>query len=54
VVSVVLNSDVEAKAEAPEAEAPEEVVFWWKRKWKHLKIYLFRFHSFSKLLFEFW
>jgi hypothetical protein len=39
--------DVEAEAETPEA-----VVFWWKRK--RLKIFRIRFHSISKLLFEFW
>jgi beta-xylosidase len=45
----IVCSDVEAEAEAPEA-----VVFWWKRKQKHLKICRFHFHSVSKLLFEFW
>jgi hypothetical protein len=35
-----------------EAEAPEAVAFWWKRK--HLKICRFRFQSFSKLVFKFW
>jgi hypothetical protein len=33
-----------------EVEAPE--AFWWKRKWKRLKMR--RFHSVSKLLFKFW
>jgi hypothetical protein len=45
-----LGSDVEAEAEA---ESPEAVVFWWKQKWKHLKICCFHFHSFLMLLFEF-
>jgi hypothetical protein len=45
------TSDAEAEVET-EAEAPEEVGFWWKRK--RLKICRFRFHSVSKLLFEFW
>ena len=45
---LISSSDVEAEAEAPEA-----VAFWWKRKQKHLKICHFRFHSISKLLFEF-
>jgi hypothetical protein len=44
---------VEAEAEA-EAEAPEAVVFLWKQKLKRLEICRFRFHSVSKLLFEFW
>jgi hypothetical protein len=35
-----------------EAEAPEAVAFWWKRK--RLKICSFRFYSVSKLLFKFW
>jgi hypothetical protein len=35
-----------------EAEAPEAVVFWWKRK--RLKICCFRFRSVSKLVYEFW
>jgi hypothetical protein len=36
-----------------EVEAPEAVKFWWKQKQKRLKICRFRFHSVSKLLFEF-
>jgi hypothetical protein len=48
----ICSSDVEAEAAAPEAEAPEVAVFWWKRK--RLKICRFRFHFVSKLLFEFW
>jgi hypothetical protein len=35
-----------------EAEAPEAVVFWWKRKQKRLKI--FRFRSVSNLVYKFW
>jgi hypothetical protein len=35
-----------------DAEAPEAVQFWWKRK--RLKIFRFRVQSVSKLLFEFW
>jgi hypothetical protein len=50
----VTTSDVEAEVEAPEAEAPEAVALWWKQKWKHLKIFHFRFRSVSKLLFKFW
>jgi hypothetical protein len=43
---------VEAEAQAQaEAVVPEAVIFWWKRK--RLKICRFRFHSVSKLLFEF-
>jgi hypothetical protein len=45
---LINSSDVEAEVEAPEA-----VVFWWKRKQKRLKICRFRFHSVSKL-FKFW
>jgi hypothetical protein len=41
------SSDVEAEAEVPEA-----VDLWWKRK--RLKICHFRFRSVSKLLFKFW
>jgi hypothetical protein len=40
-----MSSDVKAEAE-------EAIEFWWKRK--PLKICRFRFHSVSKLLFEFW
>jgi hypothetical protein len=39
----VLTSDVEA-------EAPEAIVFWWKRK--RLKICRFRFHSVFKVAFR--
>jgi hypothetical protein len=46
------SMDAEAEAEAP--EALEAVAFWWKRKWKRLTIFCFRFHSVLKLLFEFW
>jgi hypothetical protein len=42
---IVKPSDVEA-------EAPEAGVFWWKRKRR--KMCCYRFHSVSKLLFEFW
>jgi hypothetical protein len=41
------TSDAEAEAEVPEA-----VDLWWKRK--RLKIFRFRFRSVSKLLFKFW
>jgi hypothetical protein len=41
---LISSSDMEAEAEVPEA-----VAFWWKRRRKRLKIC----HSISKLLFEF-
>jgi hypothetical protein len=47
-----ITSDVEAKGEALEAEAPEAVVFWWKRKQKRLK--MCRFRSVTKLVYKFW
>jgi hypothetical protein len=45
------TSDVKAEAEA-EAEAPEAVDLWWKRK--RLKVCRFCFRPVSKLLFKFW
>jgi hypothetical protein len=45
--AIAPSSDVEA-----EAEAPEVVVLWWKRK--RLKICRFRFLSVSKLVYKFW
>jgi hypothetical protein len=47
--NIIPRSDVEAEAEAPEA-----VELWWKRKRKHLKICRFSIRSVSKLLFKFW
>jgi hypothetical protein len=46
-ILVFFTSDVEAEAEVPEA-----VDLWWKRK--RLKICRFRLRSVSKLLFKFW
>jgi hypothetical protein len=43
------SSDTEAEAEAPEA-----VDLWWKRKRKRLKICRFCFRSVSKVMFKFW
>jgi hypothetical protein len=45
---------VESSDEEAEAKAPQAVAFWWKQKQKRLKMCHFRFHSVSKLLFEFW
>jgi hypothetical protein len=45
------DSDVEAEAEA---EPPEAVDLWWKRKRKRLEICRFCFRSVSKLLFKLW
>jgi hypothetical protein len=52
-VYILKPSDAEEEAEA---EAPEAVDLWWKRKQKRkrLEICRFRFRSVSKLLFKFW
>jgi hypothetical protein len=38
------------KSSDAEAEAPEAVDLWWKRK----RLKIFRFRSVSKLMFKFW